>query len=117
MTVPSDSQGHAAIGVLLKLEEVGLPVEGRGRMYNLWRYRRRRGVRHLDLVGALAGIGPRRDVVGPALGCREGQPAVVALAPVVVRRTRNEIAVGIVDAAQIGIAQRAVTRGAASQDR
>ena len=76
---------------------------------------RRRVVGHLGLVGALTRIGPRRSVVGAALGRREGQPAVVALAAVVVRRTRNEIAAEIADAAQRGIAQRTFIRGAAAK--
>ena len=50
-----------------------------------------------------------------ALGRREGHPAVVALASVVVRRVGNPVALGIVNAAQIRIAQRAVVSGTASQ--
>ena len=47
-------------------------------------------------------VGARRDVISAALGGGEGQLAVVARAVVVVRRARNEIAVSIVDTAQVG---------------
>ena len=53
--------------------------------------------------------------MGTALGRRERHPAVVALAPVVVQRAGNPVAIGIVDTVQQGISQRAVARGTASQ--
>ena len=64
---------------------------------------RRRGVRHLHLVGAPAArCRPPPRCSGCRSRRRERHPAVVALAPVVVRRVGNPVAVGIVDAAQIG---------------
>ena len=76
----------------------------------------RRVVRHLHLVGPLAvGPGPGRDVVRAGLGRGEGPPAVVGPAPVVVRGAGEQVALRIVDAAQVRVAQGAVSRGAAPQ--
>ena len=118
---------RAAVRVLRQLEGVELGAEGRRLLLNLLLavrrilgnrvlpLDRRRGVRDLHLIGPLPGIGSRRDVVGAALGRRERHPAVVALAPVVVQRAGNPVAIGIVDTVQQGISQSAVVRGTASQ--
>ena len=90
----------------------------RGRLkWGCGRLRRgRRVVHHLHLVGPLAvGERPGRDVVRAALACGEGHPAVVGAAPVVVRGAGDQVAVGVVDAAQVRVAQGAVFGRAAPQ--
>ena len=104
---------RAPVRVLRQGERIALlPEDRRLRHHDTGR----RHVGHRHLVGALAGrVGAGRDVVGAALRCGERHPAVDAVASVVVRRAPNEVARGIVNAAQIGIAERAVARRAALQ--